>query len=248
MKKRLDQLLVERKLTKSREFAKRLILAGEVEVSSKIIDKAGALIDEATEIKIIKPFRYVSRGALKLQAAYRQFKINFKDKVVCDVGASTGGFTDFALQNGAKKVYAVDTGYGQLDFKLRQDNRVVVMERTDIRNIKSFPEVIDIITCDVSFISLKKVLPAVKLITQSSKPKAGSQIIVLFKPQFEVGKKIADRYKGVIKDPKIHQEELSDFRNWCLGNNFEIIDEIESPILGEKGNKEFLFYLKIKND
>ncbi len=246
MKKRLDQLLVERKLAKSRQLAQRLILAGEVFVNGQLVTKVGFLIPEDVEIEVKKKFPYVSRGAKKIEAAAKEFKIDFKNKAVCDVGASTGGFTDFALQHGAKKVYAIDVGYGQLDQKLRKNSKVVVMERTNIKDVKSLPEPINIFLIDVSFISLKQVLPVVKIITQSSKPRAQSQIIALIKPQFEVGKKEADRYKGIIKNSKLHKKVVDDIKNWCKENGFCVLGLIESPILGAKGNKEFLLWLVLK--
>jgi len=241
MKKRLDQILVEKGLVRSREEAKRLILAGNVLVEGRVLDKAGMTVPENADIKIKEIFPYVSRGALKIQKAIQEFKINLRGKIVCDIGASTGGFTDFSLQNGAKKVYAIDVGYGQLDQKLRNDPRVVVMERTNIRNVESLPELIDIFTIDVSFISLKQVLPIVKKIIESQNHKA--EVVALIKPQFEVGKKIADKCKGVIKDENIQNEVVEDIQKFATDLGFETKGVTESPILGAKGNKEFLLYL-----
>lgn len=254
MKKRLDILVFEKGFAKSREEAKRLILSGNVLSEGKVLDKAGMSFDDNLPVEIKETMPYVSRGALKIEKAYQEFKIDFKNKVVCDIGASTGGFTDFALQHGAKKVYAIDVGYGQLDQKLRNDPRVVNMERTNIRDIDILPEPIDIFVMDLSFISLKKVLPTVKKLVVSSSRVSGEktmtydlrpviQIIALIKPQFEVGKKIADKYKGVIKDERIRQSVVEDIRAFSEEIGFGVKGITESPILGAKGNKEFLLYL-----
>jgi len=260
MKKRLDTLIFEKGLTESREKAQRLIMAGQVLVEGKRVDKPGSKFEEKIKIEILKKAKYVSRGGEKIAKAAKVFKINFQNKIVADIGASTGGFTDFALQKGAKKVYAIDVGRGQLDWRLRNNPKVVVMEKVNARNLKSLPDAIDIFLIDVSFISVKKILPAVKRIKNHElriKKKENmldskfllhdSDIIVLFKPQFEAGKEVVSKTKGVIKDPKIHQELLEDFRRWCQENGFKILGETVSPILGDKGNKEFFFYLEIKN-
>ncbi|MDD5731369.1 MAG: TlyA family RNA methyltransferase [Patescibacteria group bacterium] len=249
-KKRLDLLLFERKLTDSREKAQALIMAGQVLVDDKKETKPGSKFDEDAKIGILETSKYVGRGAEKLEAAAKAFKLNFKNKIVADIGSSTGGFTDFALQNGAEKVYAIDVGKGQLDWRLRNDPRVVVMEGVNFRYLESLPEKIDLFVIDVSFISLKKILPVIKNIVHSGSTQEhganAPEIVILFKPQFEAGKSIVDKIKGVIKDPKIHQKLLEDFRKWCEENGFEVLGEVESPILGAKGNKEFLFNLKFK--
>jgi len=335
MKKRLDLILLEKGYVKSREDAKRLILSGNVLISGRIFDKVGMKIDEEAAIQIKEKFPYVSRGASKLKKAYTEFNLDFENKIVCDIGASTGGFTDFSLQHGAKKVYAIDVGYGQLDQKLRNDTRVVNMERTNIKDIDSWekfqeatfdvkchPEEgrrriswdsssatagfgmtkkesvekvqpIDIFVMDLSFISLKQVLPVVKQLvgsiqqltsdtegvilatsikyrspeskregvdygpnfaeasldkqarmTQEEGSPLKTDIIALIKPQFEVGKKIADKCKGVVRDEKIQKEVVEEIKNFALDLGFEIKGVTESPILGAKGNKEFLIYLK----
>ncbi|MCL4386922.1 MAG: TlyA family RNA methyltransferase [Patescibacteria group bacterium] len=238
MKKRLDVLVYEKGFAKSREESQRLIMAGLVSLKGRKLDKSGMMIEETEPIEVEKLFPYVSRGALKIEKAYEEFKLDFKDKIVCDIGASTGGFTDFALQHDAKKSYAIDVGWGQLDEKLRKDLRVVVMEKTNIKNVQSLPESIDIFTIDVSFISLKQVLPKVRELAKIS-----SQVIALIKPQFEVGKEIADRYKGVIKDEKIREEVVQDIKNFAEELDFKVKGVTESPILGAKGNKEFLIHL-----
>jgi len=237
MKKERIDVLVSQKLNITRAKAQALLMAGQVFIKDKRIDKAGTLVDSKSIIKIKKLFPYVSRGALKIKEATEKFNISFKDRVVCDVGSSTGGFSDFALQEGAKKIYAIDTGKGQLAQKIRQDKRVVVMEQTNIRDIYNLPEKIDIFLVDVSFISLKKVLP------QLQKIEDDAPIIALVKPQFEVGKEIADKYKGVIKDPKIQQEVIIEIKDFARNLGYQLSGEIESPITGAKGNKEYLIYL-----
>jgi len=242
VKKRIDELLVVKGLSDSREKAKRLVMAGQVYIDEKQVQKPAEQVDSEANVWVKEPFPYVSRGALKLEKAYHEFNLDFKDKVICDIGASTGGFTDFALQNGAKKVYAIDVGYGQLAHKLRQEQRVINMERTHFLDVQSLPENIDVFVCDVSFISLKKIIPQIKLIAQDQVRKA--DVICLVKPQFEVGKQIADKFKGVITDQKIRTDALIDIVNLTRSQGFEILGQTESPIEGAKGNKEFLIYFK----
>lgn len=237
MKQRLD-ILVSEKFNISRSKAQAIIMAGEIFVDGVISTKAGENIAEDREITLKTPFPYVSRGATKIEQAVTEFKIELSGKIICDIGASTGGFTDFCLQNGAVKIYAIDTGYGQLDQKLREDSRVINMERTNIKNIDSLPDPIDIFVIDVSFISLKKVLPQCKQI------EAGAPAVALIKPQFEVGKSIADKTKGVIRDETIRQAVVADISNFAESLGYEISGLTESPITGAKGNKEFLIYLK----
>jgi len=237
MKKRLDQLLVERQLAKSRSQGRQLILAGLVEVEGRVIDKAGFLVEEGAKITIKEKMPYVSRGGLKLEKAIEEFKLDFKDKIVADIGASTGGFTDCVLKKGARRVYAIDVGKGQLAWELRNNPQVVVMEKTNIRHLKGLPEKIDFFLLDLSFISLKKVLPHLKDWQDHG------AIICLFKPQFEAGKKIASLFKGVIKDPQIHEALIKDFKNWLQKEGFVLLGMIQSPLLGDKGNKEFFFHL-----
>lgn len=237
-KKRIDILLTEKGLAESRTKAQSLLMAGQVEVDGRKIDKAGTLVDEGSEIKIKERSPYVSRGALKIQKAYQDFGLDFAGKVVCDIGASTGGFTDFSLVHGTRKVYAIDVGYGQLDQKLREDSRVVVMEKTNFRDISALPEKIDYFVCDVSFISLKKIIPKIKEV--ASYP---TQAVLLIKPQFEVGKVVADKCKGVVKDEETQKEVIEDIARFAEDIGFKVNGLVESPITGAKGNKEFLIWI-----
>lgn len=237
MKKRIDILLSD-KLQITRAKSQAMIMAGEISVQDKLITKSGQEFPEDVKIIVKNKFPYVSRGALKIEKAINEFKIDLKDKIICDIGASTGGFTDYVLQNGSKKVYAIDTGYGQLDQKLRNDSRVINMERTNIRDIHCLPEEIDLFVIDVSFISLKKVLPQCKKISEHS------SVLALIKPQFEVGKKIADKTKGVIKDESIRTNVVSEISDFSKSLGYKIQGVVESPITGAKGNVEFLIYLK----
>ena len=244
MRKRLDILLFEKGMVDTRSKAQALIMAGQVLVDGKKETKAGARFEEDVAPEVLEVFPYVGRGAEKLKRAHEDFKIDFKNKVVADIGSSTGGFTDYALQNGAKKVYAVDVGTGQLHWRLRNDPRVVVMEKTDFRDVKGFEDGIDIFVIDVSFISARKILDSIKYKVLSIKE--NTEIIVLFKPQFEAGKKIADKFRGVITDENIHLQLLEEFREWCQKEGFDVLGETESPIKGDKGNREFLLWLKLK--
>ncbi len=239
-KRRLDNLLIERGIIQSRERAKGLILSGDVRVNGNPVNKAGTLIDEDAEIELTgKDIPYVSRGGLKLEKAIKEFDINLKDKVAIDVGASTGGFTDCLLQNGAKKVYAIDVGYGQLAWKLRKDPRVVVIERKNIRYIKpsDIGEPVDITTIDVSFISLKLVLPIVKNLL-----KENGEIIALIKPQFEVGKGEVGK-GGIVREKEKHEKVISEIKSFAIDLGFKVLNITESPIAGQKGNVEFLIHL-----
>jgi len=240
MKKRIDTILVERKLAESKHKAQALILAGLVFVNNQKIDKPGKKIDEDMDIVIKPTLQYVSRGGIKLEHALKKFKIDVENKVCLDVGASTGGFTDCLLKFGAKKVYAVDVGYGQLHYKLRNNPRVVNIERCNFRYIEKekIPEKIHLCTVDVSFISLKLIIPKVLEFLSD-----GGEIICLIKPQFEVGKGEVGR-GGIVKDPEKHRKVIEDLRKFFISLNLDFIGVIESPILGQKGNKEFLAYLK----
>lgn len=260
MKKRLD-VIVSEKFEMSRTKAQALIMAGEVLVDEKVFDKVGQTLDEEVGVELKQKLPYVSRGALKLEKAYREFGLDFKGKVICDVGASTGGFTDFSLQNGAAKVYAIDTGKGQIDQKLRDDARVILMENTNIREVEKLPETIDFFVIDVSFISLKKVLPAVQKIglnsslrgekideailrsPRSARDDKRAGVVALIKPQFEVGKEIADKTKGIIKDQKLQLEVVEQIGNFAEELGYKVQALTDSPITGAKGNKEFLIYL-----
>uniref|UniRef100_A0A7C4LZU0 TlyA family RNA methyltransferase n=1 Tax=candidate division CPR3 bacterium TaxID=2268181 RepID=A0A7C4LZU0_UNCC3 len=245
MEKRLDILVHNKGLAESREKAQRLIMAGKIKVGDRIEIKPGMKYKEDAKIEALEQDPYVGRGAYKMKGAKEDFEIDFKEKIIADIGSSTGGFTDYALQNGAKKVYAIDVGTGQLDWKLRNDQRVVVMEKTNFRDINSFPEKVDLVMIDVSFVSVKRIL---KKIYEMEKIilKPESKIIALFKPQFEVEKELADKFKGIIKDDDIRQKIFVQFREWCAQNQFEILNEKDSAIKGDKGNLERFFYIKLK--
>lgn len=238
-KLRLDRLLVDRGLVESRERGHALILAGQVLVNGQKVDKAGALVPEDAEIRILgEQMPYVSRGGLKLEAALKEFNVSVEGKTALDVGASTGGFTDCLLQQGAKKVYAVDVGYGQMAWKLRQDPRVALIERTNIREMdaKLIPEPVDISVIDVSFISLEKVIPS---ILQFLKPDAG--IIALIKPQFEVGKGQVGK-GGIVRDEEARRAAVERVESFFRDLGFEVKGVIQSPITGQDGNVEYLIY------
>ncbi|MFA5576042.1 MAG: TlyA family RNA methyltransferase [Tissierellaceae bacterium] len=241
MKKRADVILFEKGLVESREKAKRLIMEGTVFIGNERVDKAGVKIDEDSEI-IIKdnPISYVSRGGLKLEKAIESFGLNLDGKVAMDIGASTGGFTDCMLKKGVSKVYAVDVGYGQLDWGLRNDSRVIVMERTNIRNVTraDIGEEIDFISIDVSFISLRLVLPVAADLLGSD-----GQIVALVKPQFEAGRERVGK-KGIIRDKIVHMEVLKSIVDFSSELGFAIGGMDFSPITGATGNIEFLIYLK----
>jgi 23S rRNA (cytidine1920-2'-O)/16S rRNA (cytidine1409-2'-O)-methyltransferase len=240
IRERIDKVLVERGLAESRTRAQALILAGQVLVREQRIDKPGQLIDPNDEIRIKgATLRYASRGGLKLEAALREFNINPEGKTCLDVGASTGGFTDCLLQKGAACVWAIDVGHNQLIWRLRRDPRVVAQEGVNARNLSpdQFPIRFDLATIDVSFISLTKILPAVKPCV-----KEGADLIVLIKPQFEVGKGEVGR-GGIVTDPAKHQRVLDEIKQAALKIGLEPAGLIESPILGAEGNREFLMHL-----
>lgn len=244
-KKRADIILFEKGLVDSREKGKRVIMEGTVYIGTLRVDKPGDKIDEEAEIYIKdNPINYASRGGLKLQKAIETFNIVLEDVIAMDIGASTGGFTDCMLQNGANKVYAVDVGYGQLDWKLRSDKRVVVMERTNIRNVKvgDIEDRINFISIDVSFISLKLVLPVAKDLLEDD-----GELVALVKPQFEAGKEKVGK-KGIIRDKEIHKDVLISIVNFSRKIGFQIKDISYSPVTGAKGNIEFLIYLKKNKD
>lgn len=239
MKKRLDQLLVDRSLADSKNKAQALIMAGQVYVDGERSDKSGRPTLDDAEICVKESFPYVSRGALKLEKAYEEFGLDFEGKIICDIGSSTGGFTDFALQHGAAKSYAVDVGTGQLAQKIREDERVVVMERTDFRDI-SLSEAIDIFVCDVSFISLRNIIPKIR---ELSEPE--SVAILLIKPQFEAGAKDVSKGKGIIRDESLRLSIVEDIKSFSEENGFKVLGLVESPITGAKGNVEYLLYLGV---
>ena len=337
MKKRLDQILVDRKLAETKTKAQALIMAGQVFVGGSLSDKSGRPTAVDAEITVKEAFPYVSRGALKLEKAYQAFGLDFTGKTICDIGSSTGGFTDFALQHGAVKSFAIDVGTGQLAQKIREDERVVVMERTDFRDVifcpslsslvalrtvsekphrlrvesansgisslgssdlsnealtklegdphfptslklcrtsrkddkNSITDPIDIFVCDVSFISLKKIIPKIASFTSSQTKQnnyksvdlgtplanvardsrlrgndvGGVDIILLIKPQFEAGAKEVSKGKGVIKDEALRHEIVEDIKAFALESGFTLAGLVESPITGAKGNVEYLLYL-----
>lgn len=236
-KVRLDILLVNKGLAESRSKAQALIMAGKVRVDDQVATKAGMAIPVEAVVAVEDELPYVSRGGLKLAAALDSFNINPEALICADVGASTGGFTDTLLQRGAAKVYAIDVGYGQLAWKLRQDKRVIVMERTNARHLNTLPEPIDLATIDASFISLKLILPAVvKWVTSPA------LVLALVKPQFEAGRSQVGK-GGVVRDPEVHRQVLLDIINYAKDLNFSISGVIPSPITGPAGNYEFLLYL-----
>ena len=245
MKERIDVLLVNRGLAPSREKAQAYLMAGSVTVNGRRETKAGARFETEADIQIAEdPIPYVSRGGLKLEAALDSWQINLEGAVCVDIGASTGGFTDLMLTRGAKRVYAIDVGYGQLDYKLRNDPRVVNMEKTNIRLLDAgaIPEKADFITIDVSFISLKLVLPvAVRLISREA-ANAAPKIVCLVKPQFEAERAEVGK-GGIIRDPKVHESVLKKVKGYAEDNGLLVISELESPIKGTKGNKEYFLLL-----
>ncbi len=243
MKKRLDELLTERGFFPSQSRAKAEILEGNVAVNGRVICKAGKFVDEKVEISIKKRSPYVSRGAYKLLKALDEFKIDLTGKVCADFGASTGGFTQVMLERGAKKVYSVDVGYGQLAWKLRNDSKVVVKERTNARFItsKDFEEALDFISCDLSFISLKLVLPVVNELLKSH----GSSVC-LIKPQFEAGRERLK--KGVVKSKEVHLDVLRNILDFAKKTGFSVGGLTYSPLRGPAGNVEFLVYLNFEDE
>lgn len=237
VRQRLDILVHQRGLAPSREKARAMIMAGEVIVADRVIDKPGTQIDTAAEITIKCKARFVSRGGDKLAGALDDFQLNVSERVCADVGASTGGFTDCLLQNGAARVYAIDVGYGQLDYTLRQDARVIVMERTNARYLTELPERINLAVVDASFISLRLLLPAIKGWLLSP-----ADVITLIKPQFEAGKRDVDK-GGVVKDSAIHARVLEEILTFAHEKGFVIRGLTTSPIKGPAGNIEFLAWL-----
>lgn len=239
-KKRLDVLVCERGLAESRQKAQALIMAGQIFVGGQKIDKAGFAVEESAEVELRgKALAYVSRGGLKLEKALQRFPLDLKGKTCIDCGASTGGFTDCMLQNGAAKVYAVDVGYGQLAWSLRQDPRVICMERTNVRYLtaEQIAEPLDFGSVDVSFISLKLILPALRGLL-----KPQGQVVCLVKPQFEAGREKVGK-KGVVRDPEVHLEVLEQFLIHASDAGFSVKDMDFSPIKGPEGNIEYLGFL-----
>ncbi|MFQ5455878.1 MAG: TlyA family RNA methyltransferase [Nitrospirota bacterium] len=239
-KERIDRLLVDRGYVQSRERARGLIMAGMVIAGEKKIEKIGIKISEDTEIRVLgNDIPYVSRGGVKLASAITEFRLDLNGKAAMDIGASTGGFTDCLLQHGVKKVYAIDVGYGQLAWKLRQDKRVINIERTNIRNIdrEMIDDDIDIITIDLSFISLKKVISGILGFLKDR-----GEIIALIKPQFEAGKSDVGK-GGIVRSEEIHKRVLNEIKRFTEKLGLTTIGIIPSPISGRKGNQEYLIYL-----
>ena len=240
-KERLDVLLVKRGFAESREKAKAIIMTGNVFVKEQREDKAGSTFDENVEIEVKgTPMNYVSRGGLKLEKAMKNFGVTLKDKVCMDVGASTGGFTDCMLQNGAVKVYAIDVGTNQLAWKLRQDERVVSMEKTNIRYVthEDVPDNIGFSSIDVAFISLTKVLVPVRNLLADN-----GRVVCLIKPQFEAGKDKVGK-KGVVRDKKVHLEVVQNVMIYAMAIGFKVLELNFSPIKGPEGNIEYLLYIE----
>jgi 23S rRNA (cytidine1920-2'-O)/16S rRNA (cytidine1409-2'-O)-methyltransferase len=235
---RLDLLLVERGLAESRSKAQAIIMAGQARVNGQMIDRVSAAVAPDVDVTIESGPRFVSRGGEKLLAALEAFPVNPAGLTCADVGASTGGFTDCLLQHGAAKVYAIDVGKGVLHWKLRNDPRVVVMEETNARHVESLPELVQLVTCDASFISLKILLPVIQ---RWLGPGAG--VITLIKPQFEAGRADVARGDGVVRDPLIHRRVLVDVLGFVQAQAFGVKGLIRSPLLGPKGNAEFLAWL-----
>jgi 23S rRNA (cytidine1920-2'-O)/16S rRNA (cytidine1409-2'-O)-methyltransferase len=242
---RLDKLLLERGLTGSRERAQALILAGKVLVNGQKVEKAGAGVEGSAEIRLLGvDLKYVSRGGLKLEAALRHWQIDVTGKICLDVGTSTGGFTDCLLQHGAARVIAVDTGHGQIDFRLRQDIRVRLLEKTNARYLtpQQVGEVVDLVVVDVSFISATLVLPAV-IAAAFPLPaeRSGRRVVVLVKPQFEAGRKQVGK-GGIVRDLAVQEAAVEKLRRALQNLGCTSTDVIDSPILGGEGNREFLLY------
>ncbi len=245
MKKRLDILVYEKGFAESREKAKAIIMAGQVYVDNQKADKCGTAYDENANIEVRgSVLKYVSRGGLKLEKAIDNFGLDLNGAVAMDIGASTGGFTDCMLQNGAKKVYSIDVGYGQLAWKLRTDERVVNLERTNMRKVtrEQVPDAIDFFSVDVSFISLRLILPVARELMAEN-----AEAVCLIKPQFEAGREKVGK-KGVVRDPSVHVEVVRGIFDFCLQSGFDVLNLDFSPIKGPEGNIEYLIHLKKSDD
>jgi 23S rRNA (cytidine1920-2'-O)/16S rRNA (cytidine1409-2'-O)-methyltransferase len=252
-KERLDVALVRRGLVTSRERARALIMAGQVYVGDRMMDKPGMQVSLDADCRLAETrdeLKYVSRGGLKLEKALDTFSLNPQGLVALDVGASTGGFTHCLLERGASKVYAVDVGHGQLAWTLRNDPRVVVMEHTNIRHLTGLPEPVQCVVIDVSFISLRLVLPAIVPLLAQPRHDDTTQpwIVALVKPQFEAGKAEVDKGSGVISDPAVHTRVLQELQEWIAQYTpLQVKGLTDSPIYGRDGNREFLLYLQVQN-
>ncbi len=238
-KARLDVLLVERGLAESRSQAQRLVMAGEVRVDNQVLLKPATLVDPSAVLEVVGRPRYVSRGGDKLEAALVAFGMDPSGRICADIGASTGGFTDCLLQHGAERVYAIDVGKGILDWKLRQDPRVVVMESTNARYLGKLPEPVSLVTIDASFISLKTFFPVIR----GWYGEQAGEAIALIKPQFEAGRALVGRGKGVVRDPLVHRDVLLVVLEEARKEGFYLKGLMRSPLLGPKGNVEFLTWL-----
>ncbi|MBS1249018.1 MAG: 16S/23S rRNA (cytidine-2'-O)-methyltransferase TlyA [Chloroflexi bacterium] len=257
-KVRVDQLLVERGIVESRSMAQRLVMAGQVRADGQLVHKPAETVSPDVELTIAPLPRFVSRGGKKLQAAFEAFDLDVEGCICADVGASTGGFTDCLLQHGATKVYAIDVGKGILAWKLRKDPRVVVMEETNARYLKALPEPVHFVTVDASFISLRLLLPVVRGWTSPPAPRSacplgilrgeGGEAVVLIKPQFEARREEAARGKGVIRDPAIHRRVLREILSFAQEEGFCVRGVTQSPVVGPKGNVEFLAWLAWPSD
>ncbi len=237
-KKRLDMLLVERGLAESRTRAQALIMAGEVTADGAVVTKPGMLVPEGVVLCVAQPPPFVSRGGLKLACALDGFRLDVSGIVAADIGASTGGFTDCLLKRGAERVYAIDVGRGQIDFRLRRNPRVVVMEGVNARYPFTLPEKVDLVTIDVSFISAEKIIPAVVPLL-----KENGRLVVLIKPQFEARREEVGK-GGIVKSPEVHARVLGRFIAWVTGHGLRLRGLVSSPILGASGNREFLILLE----
>ena len=236
MKQRLDQAVTIRKLTSSRSQAESYIRLGKITVNTKVVTKPGTMVSDTDVIELKIAAQYVSRAGLKLAGVAELFKLNFRDKTVLDVGSSTGGFTDYALQHGAAKVIAVDVGTDQLHPSLRGDERIELHEKTDIRDFRT-DTAIDIVVADVSFISLREILPSVKALCRQN-----TRLAIMVKPQFEAGHSKL-KHKGVIKNDKMRRDILKDFEDWAR-DHFAVIDKADSDVAGSKGNRERFYLLQ----
>ena len=236
-KRRADELLVARGLAESRSQAQRLVMAGQVRAAGQVVAKPSSLLAPEVDLQVDTGPRFVSRGGEKLAAALAHFSVSVDGFVCADLGASTGGFTDCLLQHGAARVYAIDVGKGQLHWKLRQDPRVEVLEETNARYVTKLPEPVDFVTIDASFISLKTLLPVVRNWLAED-----GTLLALIKPQFEAGKSQAGKGKGVIRDPHIHRQVLPDILKFARDQHFNIRGLLRSPLLGPKGNTEFMLW------
>jgi len=238
-KKRLDVIMVEMELAETRSLAQRLVMAGKVRINGQPAVKAAQNVPDGAKVTLDSGPRFVSRGGNKLAAAMETFPVNVQGLVCADVGASTGGFTDCLLQNGAVKVYAIDVGHGILAWSLRNDPRVVVMEKTNARHVEKLDEPVSLIVMDASFISLKILLPVIK---NWFEPETGD-VIALIKPQFEAGRKEVSKGKGVIRDPEIHRRVVREILDFAQETGYSVKGLHRSPVLGPKGNTEFLVWL-----